>query len=67
MQLQRLRRLAVYVLFAWLFALTTGIVNACVVQAELHNSAQSVAHGDGAAVNVPDQARGHEAMGRSRV
>lgn len=31
-QPKRLRRLAVHVLLVWLFALGTGIVNACVVQ-----------------------------------
>jgi hypothetical protein len=43
-QTRSLRRLAVYVLLAWLFALTTGFVNACIVQAEVSDSAHSVAH-----------------------
>lgn len=55
-QTQRLRRLAVHVLLAWLFALSTGIVNACVVQAGLPNSADSVAHGNHEAVKALDQA-----------
>lgn len=44
-QPQRLRRLAVHVLLVWLFALGTGVVNACVVQVQLHQAAHVVAHG----------------------
>lgn len=41
---QRLRRLAAHVLLAWLFALTTGIANACILQAERHDSAPAMVH-----------------------
>jgi len=34
MQTQRLRRFALHVLLAWLFALATGFVNACVMQSQ---------------------------------
>lgn len=54
-QPQRLRRLAVHVLLVWLFALGTGIVNACVVQVQLHPAAHSVAHGHPGMGAVPDQ------------
>ena len=37
---QRLRRFAVHVLLVWLFALGTGIVNACVVQLHMQQPAQ---------------------------
>ena len=42
-QPQRLRRLAVYVLLVWLFGLGSGIVNACVVQMQLDDSATLLA------------------------
>jgi len=38
------RRLAAQMLLVWLFALTTGIVNACVIGPELRQAAQSAAH-----------------------
>jgi len=52
MQTQRLRRWAVHVLLAWLLTLGAGIVNACVVQLELHNRATIAAHGHGAALKA---------------
>ncbi len=45
-QRQRLRRIAVPVLLAWLFMLTTGIVNACVLAG---------APGDGVAIVAPHE------------
>jgi hypothetical protein len=54
-QPQRLRRLAVHVLLVWLFALGTGIVNACVVQVQLHQAAHSVAHGHADMEAAPDE------------
>ena len=45
---QRLRRFAVHVLLVWLCALGTGIVNACVVQLHMQQTAQ-VAVATGAA------------------
>ena len=39
----RLRRFAVHVLLVWLFALGTGIVNACVVQLHMPQPAQIAA------------------------
>ena len=43
-QSQRLRRFAVHVLLVWLFALGTGIVNACVVQLHMQQPAHAAAH-----------------------
>lgn len=40
---QRLRRFAAHVLLVWLFALGTGIVNACVVQLHILQPAQAAA------------------------
>ena len=48
---RRLRRLAAYVLLVWLFALGSGIVNACVVAVELRHvehAAVQVQHDHGA-------------------
>ncbi len=45
MQSQRLRRFAIHVLFAWLFALGTGFANACVIQEQLQQSAHSMMDG----------------------
>lgn len=59
MQTQRLRRLALHVLFAWLFVLATGIVNACVVRAELPDAA----HGGHALAMDGDQTTAHETLG----
>jgi hypothetical protein len=53
-QPQRLRRLAVHVLLVWLFAVGTGIVNACVVQVQLHPTAHSAARGHPDMGAVPD-------------
>lgn len=39
----RLRRLAAYVLLLWLFGLTSGVVNACVVASGLRHAAHAVA------------------------
>ena len=44
MQTQHLRRLAVHVLLLWLFAFSTGIVNACVVQMHLAQSEHAMLH-----------------------
>ena len=41
---QRLRRLAFQVLLVWLFALGTGIVNACVVQVQVREASHAVPH-----------------------
>ena len=41
---KRLRRLAACTLLVWLFALTTGIVNACVVEPDLRHVALSAQH-----------------------
>lgn len=43
-QPQRLRRFAVHVLLVWLFALGTGIVNACVVQLHMQQPTHAAAH-----------------------
>ena len=43
-QQQRLRRLAAQVLLMWLFALATGVVNACVLEPELRQA--SIASGE---------------------
>lgn len=43
MQMQRLRRLALHVLLAWLFAFGTGVVNACVVQAHVRSASLAAA------------------------
>lgn len=40
----RLRRLAAYVLLVWLFGLASGIVNACVLESGLHDSAHATVH-----------------------
>ncbi len=42
-QPQRLRRFAVHVLLVWLFALGTGIANACIVQLHWQHGVPSVA------------------------
>jgi len=39
---KRLRRVAAHVLLVWLFALTTGIVNACVLAAQTHHGVTAV-------------------------
>ena len=44
MQTQRLRRFALHVLLAWVLALATGVVNACVMQMHLPDSAHASAH-----------------------
>jgi hypothetical protein len=41
-QRKRLRRLAAHVLLGWLFALTMGIVNACVLEPETRHDAAAV-------------------------
>jgi hypothetical protein len=43
-QSRRLRRFAAHVLLVWLFALGTGIANACVVQLHLQQAGHPVAH-----------------------
>jgi len=43
-QQRRLRRLAVEMLLVWLFALTSGIVNGCVVAPELRHAGLSADH-----------------------
>jgi len=43
-QRKRLSRLAAHVLLVWLFALTMGIVNACVLEPETHHGAAAVTH-----------------------
>jgi hypothetical protein len=44
-----MRRLAVHVLLVWLFALTAGVVNACVVEPELRRMADAAADESAAA------------------
>ena len=39
----RLRRLAAFVLLLWLFGLTSGVVNACVVASGLRHAAHAAA------------------------
>ena len=49
-QRKQLRRLAAHLLLGWLFALTTGIVNACVVEpASRHSALPAALHVDPAA------------------
>ena len=43
-QRKLLRRLAAQMLLVWLFALTTGIDNACVIEPELRHAALSTLH-----------------------
>jgi hypothetical protein len=57
MQTQRLRRFAVHVLLLWLFAFSTGIVNACVVQMHFGQPEHAMLHGDH---GMHHQASGHE-------
>jgi hypothetical protein len=57
MQTQRLRRLAVHVLLLWLFAFSTGIVNACVVQMHAGQPQQVMSHEDH---GTHQHASGHE-------
>ena len=59
MQTLRVRRLAFHVLVAWLFAIATGFVNACVVQLE----PQAVFHAAHAVMMHVEEAAAHEAMG----
>lgn len=66
-QPQRLRRFAVHVLLVWLFALGSGIVNACVVQLHIPQpaqvTAQSATHEHpqmAAALDDEDAAKVHE-------
>ena len=68
MQTQRLRRFAIHVLFAWLFALGTGFANACVVQEQVRQSAHSVMNGHRAPVihTSSDCAAGHDHAAHAR-
>lgn len=61
MQTQRLRRLALHVLLAWLLVLATGVVNACVVRAQLADANPAAAHGGHAIALDADHMAGHEA------
>jgi hypothetical protein len=61
MQAQRLRRLALHVLLAWLLALGAGVVNACVVQSGIHNPGHPAAHGDPHAVKPQAHVQAHDA------
>jgi hypothetical protein len=63
MQRLRVRRLAFHVLVAWLFAIATGFVNACVVQLEMHGAPQAVSHAAHAVMMHVDEAAAHAAMG----
>lgn len=54
-RMRRLRRLAAYVLLAWLFGLGSGVVHACVVQGELDHAQQAASHAAAA-----HEAHGHE-------
>lgn len=54
----RVRRLAAQVLLAWLFALASGIVNACVLAPGMHAAAAKVAAGVTAMQSMPGD---HEA------
>jgi hypothetical protein len=63
MQMQRLRRFAVPVLLAWLFAVGSGVVNACVVQVELGGIARMAAQDDQAAAERAHQVQAHAAGG----
>ena len=56
-QRQRLRRIAAQVLVAWLFMLTAGIVNACVLTPELGHGSATAAHDEhfAAAAHVSHQ------------
>jgi hypothetical protein len=63
MQIQRLRRFALHVLLAWVFALATGVVNACVMQVDLPESAHASAHGGHALVGDADHSMPHETDG----
>lgn len=59
----RLRRIAACVLLVWLFALTSGIVNACVLGSELRDTSPAALHQmDGHESAMADHtAGGHEA------
>lgn len=61
MQTQRLRRFALHVLLAWLFALATGVVNACVMGVQLPDATASVVHGAHAVATDAVHAAAHEA------
>jgi hypothetical protein len=63
MQTQRLRRFALHVLLAWLFALASGFVNACVMQSQFPDEAQAVAHGGHGPAMDADHSMAHEADG----
>jgi hypothetical protein len=63
MQTQRLRRFALHVLLAWLFALATGVVNACVMQSQFPGEQYAVAHGDYSHATDADHSMAHEADG----
>jgi hypothetical protein len=63
MQTQRLRRFAVHVLLAWLFALGSGFVNACVMQSQFPDEAHAVAHGGHGLAIDSDHSMAHEADG----
>lgn len=63
-QRKRLRRLAAQVLLAWLFALTSSVVNACVIEPDLrHEAVSSLQSSHGAAPSPghlhTEQAPGH--------
>lgn len=51
-QRKRLRRLAAHMLLVWLFALASGIVNACVVEPELRHAALAAAQDHHAAAQA---------------
>lgn len=65
MQTQRLRRLAVHVLLAWLFALGTGIANACVVQPALRDCGQAASHEHFHAAPDPAHGQAHGVAGHA--
>jgi hypothetical protein len=58
----QLRRLAAYVLLVWLFGLGSGIVNACIVKAQLADAGQAMVHAghDHAAMSSDSGGHDHE-------
>jgi hypothetical protein len=62
----RLRRLAAYVLLAWLFGLASGIANACVLGSDSRHAAHGsapVVHEHGMAMDDSTGHAGHEHQG----
>jgi hypothetical protein len=65
MQTQRLRRFALHVLLAWLLALGSGFVNACVMPSPFPDEVSSEAHGGHDVAVDADHSIAHEADGHA--